>query len=474
MTTPIFTLTKHGKQYMKKIIELKSPKFISKELQSEWILSEQKRIYQDTNILNHLKGFIFGFNLNNLPLPYFTQPNLNLYNIYRKLITGLHTSYVMTSKKDIYDINYYHVGNMYNDFVKSSPEFLIDLFHRYGLEPHVEINPNNRIVLWLQFINCMLENDYIQTTDLSQIESRLLNLKEDQYLDLDTGLVISKTIVHYRPNISDQLQICNTNSNYINMLSKIWQKLDKDILDKVKTTISSAGEIKDYISLDTGAIVKGNGLSKYKYKDVQLRMCSNVKTRFYDVYLPKIKKDLKDPSNYSYKLNHNLKIIQDNISQDSGYFNLDSFRINKTNKSKKHVNEVYKLMSDDDTKLFWFVQKCKDTNIISYDARRSDRIQEQKEIKKKNSRPNIPQPVREAVWRKHCGDGLYGKCFCCCTDIKFTNFQAGHIKSYHEGGPDVMNNLVPICGSCNRSMGTQNLFDFILMNGLPGCKNIGF
>jgi len=45
--------------------------------------------------------------------------------------------------------------------------------------------------------------------------------------------------------------------------------------------------------------------------------------------------------------------------------------------------------------------------------------------------------------------------------IQITNFDAGHIESEKRGGTNNINNLKPICRTCNTSMGTRNMNDFI-------------
>jgi 5-methylcytosine-specific restriction endonuclease McrA len=48
-----------------------------------------------------------------------------------------------------------------------------------------------------------------------------------------------------------------------------------------------------------------------------------------------------------------------------------------------------------------------------------------------------------------------------------TEFDAGHIIAVTNGGSDNLDNLAPVCGTCNKSMGTQNLQDFKTVYFLP-------
>jgi hypothetical protein len=84
---------------------------------------------------------------------------------------------------------------------------------------------------------------------------------------------------------------------------------------------------------------------------------------------------------------------------------------------------------------------------------------DEKKIKKKT----IPPSLKIKVWNKHIGDEIgKTKCLCCkLQDIYQASFSCGHIISEHFGGELKLNNLKPICSSCNSSMGTKNMDDYI-------------
>ena len=85
--------------------------------------------------------------------------------------------------------------------------------------------------------------------------------------------------------------------------------------------------------------------------------------------------------------------------------------------------------------------------------------QEKEEIKK--IRKSIPKSLKILVWDKNIGkEKGIGKCDVCKCDIDSKNFECGHIISVKDGGETNINNLLPICSSCNKSMGTQNLIEF--------------
>jgi len=89
-----------------------------------------------------------------------------------------------------------------------------------------------------------------------------------------------------------------------------------------------------------------------------------------------------------------------------------------------------------------------------------------KEKKVKKPKEKIPVSVKNTLWSQHFPNVLEGKCKCCQTEvISRNNFDCGHIISEKEGGKIHLDNLKPICRSCNSSMGTQNMTDYMKKYG---------
>jgi len=79
----------------------------------------------------------------------------------------------------------------------------------------------------------------------------------------------------------------------------------------------------------------------------------------------------------------------------------------------------------------------------------------------KRPRKSIPKSLKDAVWDRYIGKQYgIGTCYCCGTEIDSKKFDCGHIISVAKGGLNVIDNLKPVCATCNKSMGTQNLEDF--------------
>ena len=95
-----------------------------------------------------------------------------------------------------------------------------------------------------------------------------------------------------------------------------------------------------------------------------------------------------------------------------------------------------------------------------------DDDEEKREAKKKKQ--SIPKNVRVIVWNHYIGEDIIKhKCLCCKkVTISNTNFEVGHVLSEKCGGTHEINNLRPICFSCNHSMGSENMVDFVVKFGL--------
>jgi hypothetical protein len=95
--------------------------------------------------------------------------------------------------------------------------------------------------------------------------------------------------------------------------------------------------------------------------------------------------------------------------------------------------------------------------------------QTQNELMEKNNnvitenikRKGIPKKIRGEAWKIQFGDSTKGSCFCCKKGLDvFDDWHAGHIVSHSNNGKDTADNLRPVCGSCNLSMGTENMDAF--------------
>lgn len=98
-------------------------------------------------------------------------------------------------------------------------------------------------------------------------------------------------------------------------------------------------------------------------------------------------------------------------------------------------------------------------------------IMDFKNISKKQS---IPKSLKRQVWCQWIGrEKGIAKCLCCnVVDIEKDSFACGHIIAESKGGKLEVNNLKPVCMSCNSSMGTINMNDFIKKYNLHKYKRV--
>jgi 5-methylcytosine-specific restriction endonuclease McrA len=111
-------------------------------------------------------------------------------------------------------------------------------------------------------------------------------------------------------------------------------------------------------------------------------------------------------------------------------------------------------------------KKDEEERLLREEEERIKKEEEKKEAKKKKQ--SIPKNVRIIVWNHYIGEDIIKhKCLCCKkVTISNTNFEVGHVQSEKNGGTHEINNLRPICFSCNHSMGTENMIDFVVKYGL--------
>lgn len=79
----------------------------------------------------------------------------------------------------------------------------------------------------------------------------------------------------------------------------------------------------------------------------------------------------------------------------------------------------------------------------------------------KYKKQSIPGALRKQVWISRMGKIFEAKCptTWCSNIIDVYDFESGHNIPESKGGPTNIDNLIPICASCNRSMGDRYTFD---------------
>ena len=73
----------------------------------------------------------------------------------------------------------------------------------------------------------------------------------------------------------------------------------------------------------------------------------------------------------------------------------------------------------------------------------------------------IPKALSEQVWISRMGHQFEGKCRVtwCKNRINAFDYECGHNVPESKGGKTTLDNLIPICARCNRSMGDSYTID---------------
>ena len=84
-----------------------------------------------------------------------------------------------------------------------------------------------------------------------------------------------------------------------------------------------------------------------------------------------------------------------------------------------------------------------------------------KPLRKAKRKATIPKALREQVWIRTMGRSFDGKCPVqwCTNTLTVFDFQCGHNIPESKGGKTTLDNLIPLCGRCNVSMGDRYTID---------------
>ncbi len=103
-----------------------------------------------------------------------------------------------------------------------------------------------------------------------------------------------------------------------------------------------------------------------------------------------------------------------------------------------------------------------DSDDSDYEPEETTKRTNKKKTTKTYRKKNIPHYVKKMVWEKYVGLAVgKQKCkFCNIQTIYQLSFTAGHVVAEVNGGDISVDNLRPICDSCNKSMGTKHMKRF--------------
>ena len=84
--------------------------------------------------------------------------------------------------------------------------------------------------------------------------------------------------------------------------------------------------------------------------------------------------------------------------------------------------------------------------------------------KKKRTRKcnKIPKIIKDQVWKQYMPNIHESKCMCCSKNsITSNQFHCGHVLSRSNGGSNSVDNMRPICQSCNLGMKTRHMREYM-------------
>lgn len=254
-----------------------------------------------------------------------------------------------------------------------------------------------------------------------------------------------------------------------------------------------------FLSLDTGVILKNP-----EYLHTFNRWVSFSPTRL---------RAAIDVMHHSFWKLFDLDGIVEEIQNNAGprYYNLTTDAMTSSRTRLPNVNHQYRVVAEaDDTQLFQHVialldhakllrfipaiieaeevlseetvEEISSEEVLSEssseeetaeevlsESSSADDLSEELPPKKAPSRKvSIPAKVRQLTWRKYIGSSMDGACWCCGDPIAFENWHAGHVLAAVKGGKNSVQNLRPLCASCNLSMHDTHMADFIRNHDMQG------
>ena len=306
-----------------------------------------------------------------------------------------------------------------------------EILNRYNISNNLCNQPN-------------LNNLYDSTIFLPNNQYKLLlsgsitNDNYDGYFEIFSYLKSYYDVIsdYYKPiKVTESNVVINNNNDDTPKVKKTTKKVLDDSNDTPKVKKTSKKVLDDSDSDDTPKVKK---TSKKVLDDSDTDETLKVK---------KTSKKVLDDSDTDEtpKVKKTSKKVLDNSDTD------ETPKVKKTSK---------KVLDDSDTDKTSQVKKTTtkyDLSLLDF----SDN--EETPIVKKTKKKSIPATLKRKVWNKYIGEEIgKAKCLCCkLTEITQLSFNCGHIIAESKGGELKMDNLKPICQSCNSSMGTMNMNEYM-------------
>jgi len=155
------------------------------------------------------------------------------------------------------------------------------------------------------------------------------------------------------------------------------------------------------------------------------------------------------------------------------YINITKWKYFEKNNNSKCIDKSYNgiilyMCNDNDnewiTNQHWIYEfKTHKNNLNSLICIKNDNLcLHEKDKNVSFKRQKISKSDRKKVWEREYGkDNEKGVCQVCKkNELNTETFECGHIVSHSNGGTSHITNLRPICGPCNKRMGSKNWNEF--------------
>lgn len=321
-----------------------------------------------------------------------------------------------------------------------------------------------------------IENDFItipkfqRDLDIDKVEEIKNEILNDElYLvqranPIQLGTIENnKKYKHYLIDGQHRIEVLKNMSNdYLDMDVSIVITLCKNELEVIELFKKMIRHMESYYILDESVFKKDFMMSlEFKLKEFLKEHYSNYFVRGSKndcVYtLDNFLLELKDNNFFKKKFSNEID-MKDYIFEKFDEFNkLINYKIN----IKNNPTIFYKKDYDYIIKTGYKPIASKKNNFIDYLCKNDDDIINPQHFYK-TIKTKITKKLKEELWKKVYGTRIRTICIIsdCKNMIEKNDYQAGHIVSEFNGGSTSLENLYPICSTCNQKMSKHNWIDY--------------
>lgn len=332
--------------------------------------------------------------------------------------------------------------------------------------PHTSIYEKPLNELYSDYQSCENQETISKLSELEiqTIKDKIWRITQELYNDESNGFLqvfyrfndylsnINNKIVHYDSNFRTY---CAYFKQFINMKSS-------ERMDQLKMNLQSTTDLKILYKLD--AIIKSIKDFNYNANDKSLQIFQL--TYFYNKIFSKISADFDKYDNEVQLYNSHINKLDSNEQRCFRSQNLNKHSFKWYTHLEFSTNMAYETYIHMEEFIGYFMPRLNTESVENVKCNKTNN-----KTKKRARKKKIPAALRNAVWNECNGtESKVGSCYVCKEMITFSSFHSGHVLAEANGGDITLDNLKPICGLCNSSMGKMNMEDFIKKYGFDKIK----